>query len=82
MRPAFQFAISITLLGLSGIAFWCCVDGVLSGAVQFPSKRESVLVLREASTKAFWSCVVVWFGVGLGLAWLALASFREATGAK
>jgi hypothetical protein len=78
MRPAIQILMSVALLGVAGIGFWYCADGILSGAVQFPSKRESVLVLREVSPRAFWSCVAIWIGVGLGLAWLAVKNFREA----
>ncbi len=77
MRPSFQILMAAMILFLAGTCFYFCITGVLDGSVEFPSKGQSIEVLRATSPKAFLACVLFWLVGGAGFLWLALVNFRE-----
>jgi len=77
MRPPFQWLVALIVLLMAGVGFWFGITGIMDGSVEYPSKRESLMVLRAANPKIFWSCVIVWLSIGVGMVWLAITNIRE-----
>ncbi|EIL96479.1 hypothetical protein RHOFW104T7_00265 [Rhodanobacter thiooxydans] len=77
MRPSFHWLVVLLVLLMASVGFWSGIIGIIDGAVTFPSKRESFIVVQAQSPKVFWGCVAAWLSIGVGMVWLAFTNIRE-----
>lgn len=68
-----RLLIALVVLAFAIVGLGFGVFGILEGAVSFPSRQASGVIVQAESPVMFWASVGVWLVVGLGLFSVAVA---------
>jgi hypothetical protein len=55
---------AVTIIALGFVGFYFAIDGVVNGAVEFPSKRRSFSVSAADRPFLYWVCIAAWAAIG------------------
>jgi|GEM_PF-5057655 hypothetical protein len=73
-----RLLIALVVLAFAIVGLGFGVFGILEGAVNFPSRQASGVIVQAESPVMFWASVGVWLVVGLGLFSVAVAILLDA----